>query len=443
MMNNCIVLSMSGVGHGPNSALHLINDKTCNRCHKGVLDAYIKCIKCDDHYHKSCFQVLVNKGRKFNVLSGSMMVCERHDDEMTDIERICLKIVDELKKENQIVKMEIESLKKEVNNLKTASMGDHETQVCTKSDIENMKDELVRYVDSVKSDINRAISTNLSEKFVELENSLFDKQRQIKDNQVALHSANGYSDAVKKKQGMIIQPEDVQPVRNTLDCLRKNVSLNQENIGVAKVKPLRNGGIFIECNKNEDVTKLHNKIESVLGENYDVRKTTFRNPMIKIVGLSENIDEEQLKLRIVDQNPALKDGFKLFKLVVCKKMVTKFMAIVEVDCVSFKSIMTIKNVFIGFDKCNIYEHFRILRCYGCGDYNHVVAECKNEKVCLKCGSSTHSERDCDNNSKCVNCVKINKSRGLNLDTDHACYDPKCEALNRQIMMCKQKTQYDS
>jgi hypothetical protein len=58
------------------------------------------------------------------------------------------------------------------------------------------------------------------------------------------------------------------------------------------------------------------------------------------------------------------------------------MAIVEMDGDSFKKIMTLKTVSIGFDRCSIFEYFKVTRCFGCGGYNHIVANCKEEKLCL-------------------------------------------------------------
>jgi hypothetical protein len=135
---------------------------------------------------------------------------------------------------------------------------------------------------------------------------------------------------------------------------------------------------------------------------------------------------------LINQNLCLKGGFKSFKLIVCKKMINKYMAIVEMDGDSFKKIMTLKTVSIGFDRCSIFEYFKVTRYFGCGGYNHIIANCKEEKLCLKCGENTHSDVDCLNPAKCVNCERVNKLHNLNLGTSHLCYDVNCELWKHQV-----------
>jgi hypothetical protein len=92
---------------------------------------------------------------------------------------------------------------------------------------------------------------------------------------------------------------------------------------------------------------------------------------------------------------------------------------------------------------NAKINFKVTRCFGCGGYNHIVANCKEEKLCLKCGENTHSEVDCLNPAKCVNCERANKLHNLNLGTSHLCYDVNCELWKHQVKKCKKSTQYDS
>jgi hypothetical protein len=96
-----------------------------------------------------------------------------------------------------------------------------------------------------------------------------------------------FSEIVKKKKGMIIQPREEQDLKVTFQSLRDNVSLVKDNIGIRNVKPLKKGAILIECDKCEDTIKLHNTIQGALGDSYRIHKTEYQNPKIKIIGLSQ------------------------------------------------------------------------------------------------------------------------------------------------------------
>jgi hypothetical protein len=57
-----------------------------------------------------------------------------------------------------------------------------------------------------------------------------------------------------------------------------------------------------------------------LGDAYSVKKTILYNPKIKIVGFSEELNEENLRNCLIQQNLSLKNISGTFKLITCKKM---------------------------------------------------------------------------------------------------------------------------
>jgi hypothetical protein len=54
------------------------SNEKCRKCRRKVLHASVKCAKCNEIYHERCFQILVGKGKKFCVITDSMMLCEEH-----------------------------------------------------------------------------------------------------------------------------------------------------------------------------------------------------------------------------------------------------------------------------------------------------------------------------------------------------------------------------
>ena len=43
-----------------------------------VIDAYIKCSKCEELYHKSCHRQLIARGKKMITINDNIMLCEEH-----------------------------------------------------------------------------------------------------------------------------------------------------------------------------------------------------------------------------------------------------------------------------------------------------------------------------------------------------------------------------
>ena len=103
-----------------------------------------------------------------------------------------------------------------------------------------------------------------------------------------------------------------------------------------------------------------------MGNNFIVKKSTLQNPKIKIVGLGEQLNEEELKTCLMKQNPILKDISGTFKLITCKRMRKKYLAVIGVDPKSFSEIMRLKTAFIQWCECVIYEHISMYRCFKCG-----------------------------------------------------------------------------
>ena len=426
-------------------------DKICKRCNLKAVNAIITCVKCKEVYHKSCVHVLSNRGKKCELLSENEMMCFKHytplplsEDEMSigmsengaESQEV---IITKLRTENEALRTEISYLKNELRQLESSINQQLEgerfektntSDSDTKSLVDELKNELFHHFTKFKNEINKTIEHKFSEIHSITEN---------------LQAKPKFSDIVKKQDVVIIKPKTNQTSKVTLESIQQTIDPVAEDIGVNHVKQLRNGGVVIGCNKKEDITKLHNISTQKLGEDYTIRKSGLRNPMIKIVGLSESYNEESLKRCITRQNSTLKDLINTWKLVICKKMKKKYMAIVEVDPKSFLEFIKLKTVLIHWDECRIFEHFGIIRCYNCGGYNHTAKYCKEgTKICLNCDSREHVEIECEKGeTSCINCIRANKNLKLDLDINHSRFDPKCEVLKKQVQRAQAKTKYNN
>lgn len=100
---------------------NLNEEKACKKCKKKVINAFISCKTCDDTYHKSCFQLLVNQGKKCEIITDNEMICYKHEVEtqvpLVSVENEIMK----LKQENVLSKQEITLLRDELTKVKSTS----------------------------------------------------------------------------------------------------------------------------------------------------------------------------------------------------------------------------------------------------------------------------------------------------------------------------------
>ncbi|KAH0815742.1 hypothetical protein GEV33_007049 [Tenebrio molitor] len=424
------------------------SNEKCRKCRRKVLHASVKCAKCNEIYHERCFQILVGKGKKFCVITDSMMLCEEHCRQISCVEETFQRVVKELKQENLALKnensklitencslsSEIEALGMEINKLKncdnSSELKENSTDITViKTITDKFKADLTEYFSSLKNDIN----IHVSQKFNELGTGL----------SPSISSPKTYSEIAKQpKDVVILQPKVLQDSLSTMKNLKEQINLAEVGVGITKIKHLKNGGISVACNNADERIKLETEAKKKLGDAYSVKKTILYNPKIKIVGFSEELNEENLRNCLIQQNLSLKNISGTFKLITCKKMKKNYLAIIEVDPLTFADFMKMESVCIGWNICKVYEHVNVLRCFKCGGFNHTSEKCKEDvSKCLNCCGEGHDEKDCNNNSVCVNCLKLNKSNNLNLKVDHSRFNYSCEVYKKQVSISKSKTRY--
>jgi hypothetical protein len=375
----------------------------------------------------------VGKGKKFCVITDSIMLCEEHCRQISCIEETFQRVVKELKQENLALKdensklitencnlsSEIEALAMEINKLKNcdniSELKENSTDITViKTITDKLKADLTEYFSSLKNDLN----IHVSQKFNELG--------------TGLSSPKTYIEIAKQpKDVVILQPKVLQDSLSTMKNVKEQINLAEVGVGITKIKHLKNGGISVACNNADERIKLETEARKKHGDAYSVKKTILYNPKIKIVGFSEELNEKNLRNCLIQQNLSLKNISGTFKLITSKKMKKNYLAIIEVDPLTFADFMKMESVCIGWNVCKVYEHVNVLRCFKCRGFNHTSEKCKEDvSKCLNCCEEGHDEKDCNNNSVCVNCLKFNKSNNLNLKVDHSRFNYSCEVYKK-------------
>jgi hypothetical protein len=418
---------------GPSDA----SGKVCKRCNSKVLNAFTKCAKCDEYYHTSCIKILLDRGKKFCVITESVMLCEEHCREIHNIEEAFHKVLKKVNYQNSKLKETVEEMKEEIDSL-TAQLAETRQTLDAKSLVGKVREELSQQFLSFKKEVQ----IQIDQKF----NTLSNGQLRITENvKNVLHQDKQlYSEALKpSKDVVILKPKSSQNANVTFETLQDKINPEEVQVGITKVKRLRNGSVAIACCNQEEANKLEEEVKTKMGKEYEVKKVKPHNPKIKIVGFNNEMTEEELKQCLINQNSSLKNMKGLFRMIVCKKMKNNYFAIIEVDPLTYSTFINLKSVFVKWKACSVFEHVNIIRCYKCGGFNHMSKNCQiKEILCLNCGKAGHTESECHNNTVCINCSKLNNINNINIKVNHSRFDYECEAYRRQVAVVRSQTVYE-
>lgn len=321
----------------------------------------------------------------------------------------------------------------------------------------NGKDELIKAKDIIINELQEKILL-LKEKInyiTKIPNTIYENSTSSNKNinNVSYSDCLRKSDEtinIKKKSEVIvnnnfiiIKPNCIQENKLTRKDLGKFINPAKLKVNIIKIDDLKGGTVKIQCKSKEELEKIENEVKNKLGSNYVISPHENRIPRIKIIGIEDEINEADLINSILEKNEFLKDA-KL-KVVKIKKMKTKFMAILEIDCISFKKAMDKGVIFVDFSVCTVFEHLDILRCYKCTGYYHSAQNCTKSQICMKCGNSDHNATSCTTdkaNLKCSNCSDANSKFDAGYFINHSPFDRNCEVFRRHVKIVQSKTQYD-
>lgn len=168
----------------------------------------------------------------------------------------------------------------------------------------------------------------------------------------------------------------------------------------------------------------------------------MKKPRIKIVRMSEKWESDQLMKNIVLQNNLANNKVSI-ELKHSWERNGYFSASAEVDSVTFKEIMALGKLNIGWDRCPVYEDIDLRQCYNCAGFNHKAKDCNNKTSCSRCAGNHNLTKCPSDQLSCINCLMTNKSLNLKLSTNHAASDKTCPVYLRKLGVLKSKIKYDS
>jgi hypothetical protein len=177
-----------------------------------------------------------------------------------------------------------------------------------------------------------------------------------------------------------------------------------------------------------------------LGQNYNVVVPKSKRPVLKIVGLTELLSEDELIEKIVAQNTFLRIDTNI-DVIELKRKERKIFAAIRCDVTAYQELIKRGKINIGWDRCRVYDYVQVLRCFKCAGFNHKAADCRNEIACAKCAGS-HELTQCDSDiEKCVNCMSANKKLNLNLDVANSVWNRNCPVYTKKLKIEMSKIEF--
>ncbi|CAK1590674.1 unnamed protein product [Parnassius mnemosyne] len=245
-----------------------------------------------------------------------------------------------------------------------------------------------------------------------------------------------------------------QPVsctKETVSAWRKSIHFKKHTFNPSEVKTVSNHKIRVEFDNQEQRDEILNAInqpDSLV--NADVAKK--RKPLVILKGIYKDTPVSELKEIIVNQNPNIKSLIKspddiTYRFMRNNKNKNLYNAVFMVTPTIWRSIVELQKINVDHQRVHTEDYPAYLQCYKCMQFGHTKKYCTEETtICSHCSSSEHSYKDCPvkkdyTKVDCYNCSSHCKKYNLNINTKHSATSLRCPRLQKQIEICKTRTDY--
>lgn len=301
------------------------------------------------------------------------------------------------------------------------------------------------YAKFVSDHIQDAIK-KMEDEFLSMKSRLLASITSLKSDQSLESIKPTFSQVTKKnKTAVVIKPKnESQNVSVTKSEVLQGINPMESNVPITRVKHIDKGGLLISCDTDEDNLKLKKMVDDKLANNYKINEIRNPRPRIKIVGINEHFEKEEIEKLLKSQNSAkIKQGAecKIVRLWQTKRRNDVYQAIIELDVDSYSNIMCSDHRFlmVGLDSCQVFDGVDLKRCFKCCGFNHYFSNCASKLCCPRC-SEGHELKDCKSESvKCINCINYKKLKinsNINVDTNHTVWDTGCTVYKQKLNSLK-------
>ncbi|GBM57987.1 hypothetical protein AVEN_162168-1 [Araneus ventricosus] len=202
------------------------------------------------------------------------------------------------------------------------------------------------------------------------------------------------------------------------ELLSTKTNSTNEKIKIKSYQEIRDKGIAVDCENEEEIQKLIDKIqktdelkEKLLHKEqkkrlprciiYNISKDTAEQKFINAIELATDCDRNSIEfpLKLKGQ----KEGYQHW--------------VVELKTTAFFTLEAAGKLVVNWSIYKIKEFFSVRRCFSCQSFGHLQRNCKSKrKLCAYC-SENHDTRDCaDMNALCARWgYRTNNNRGYQVE----------------------------
>ncbi|KAI5709684.1 hypothetical protein M8J75_002366 [Diaphorina citri] len=324
-----------------------------------------------------------------------------------------------------------------------------------------IKETIDRIFLSYNTVYSRASNTSDSREIKEMLELITDNVLDIKEN--IRHEENpkplSYANVVKvpginkpivpkAKPAVLVYPDEnkkdtMNTSKMTKEAVMKAIKPSSVGIHVVNVKEIRNAGICIQLENEDDANKLQaNDAFSEIG--VTSRIPGKKNPRIAIYNIPSDCEDHVILDELVKQVPNIdRNNIKIVGKMGPKNRDT-YHAIIECDPEARRRILEKGKLYLEWSACPMKDHISILQCYKCQEFGHLAQNCTSDQaLCRFCGGG-HESRACQEKGKegfrphCVLCKRFQVK-----NTDHVASDVKlCEIWKRKYMATLRNINYE-
>lgn len=389
---------------------------SCAKCRINKNEGLVGCeASCNCWYHYSCIG-LTNV--EFTMLSKSKNLFYMCDNCKHKCDIVVKSSVQDYNNNIKSINERVTEVSKTVRKTLDTQLGGFSKL------LDDLKENLLK---SIKSDVEIAITEHLN-KFT----SQWTESCPSKTYASAASSSNA---------SLLVTPKVTQKSSTTKSDMLQNINPIDVNINLTQVKQVRDGGLLISCANDNECTKFKEVAADKLSNKYVIKEVSALNPRLKIVGISEKLDNDVLLNYIQTQNKCVFSDDSVCKIIAnvpLKKNKNIYQVTIQTDKVTYKSIMEQGKLFVGYDYCNVFDAIDIRRCYKCCGFHHLSNKCLSKvTICPRCAEH-HAVADCKSDVlRCINCINFKKgNKDVVIDVNHASWDTCCHVYSNTLKKFK-------
>ncbi|KAH7952900.1 hypothetical protein HPB49_002466 [Dermacentor silvarum] len=303
-------------------------------------------------------------------------------------------------------------------------------------------------INSDNNEANDQMDTLLSEytkiktMALELSHELEFQKGRIQELEEAERKGRTYADIVKDSPKRDAQEPEVPRTSALIvtSAKMKNKEIEQAlkstvdpaTLGLTdpSLRPGKEGMVVISTSKEGIETLAKTIQEDPDLKDLQVKKPKGRSLEVKVVGIDDNLDVNNLSATIVKQNnlDCAPTDIEVKRTWNGKNGITAILAL------NRKAVHAIKNtnrLSIGWTKCPVYDNIFIARCFKCASYGHTKSTCRGgNSYCHNCGQQGHDYQDCYNEANCWICEK--EKKGTPAERKHSMMSWNCPVYQERV-----------